>query len=385
MHCGGSSPEWLVRAAPSARRLVCEAAQHENRAIRLSAVRACRFLIDEEIKQGLRTMALRDPALVVREAASIELAEWIGACVVDLLCEGGNEEEQFRTASSLAFIRDRDRSLVALPLKSIRFSCLVVSALIWHRLRRDAQKIFRGCVGGTLGGAVSGLLGSFFLGIALTAARHEVINEAASLIFVLTSLGCLIGALGGLGVSLGLVAGASLSVRRGKLWAVLAGAGGGALIGGGAKLLGVDALKALFGQNPSGVTGSFEGAILGTGLALGAVLIGRETPDARDWRSALGMAAGGMVAGAFLAMIGGNLFSGSLEVVARSFADSRIRMDPIAGFFGETQFGRTTQVVLGAVEGFVFGTGVGAGLRLTAKRRVVAVGLPPRQGRADLR
>ncbi len=377
LHRAGDLPSGLVEAAPSSRQLIADATRHPDLGVRMCAARASGFLRDEETKKRLRALALWDPALAVREVASIELARWLGAGVVEFLAARSQEGEFLPSAISLAFIRDVHEDLVVLPQKSIPLSVLVLVSLLWLRLRREGRKILRGGMGGTLGGAASGLLGSLLLGVALTTARRQPMNEAISLIFVLTSLGVVIGALGGLGVSFGIALGACLSQRQKRLWAVITGAAGGAAIGGGAKLLGVDALKALFGQNPSGVTGSFEGAIIGAGVAVGAVVIGREMPGSRAWRAALGMGAGGLLAGAILAIIGGNLFSGSLEVVARSFADSRIRMDPIASFFGETKFGRTTQVILGAVEGLLFGTGVGACLRpgrlwsprLTAKER----------------
>jgi hypothetical protein len=149
-----------------------------------------------------------------------------------------------------------------------------------------------------------------------------------------------------------------------RLWMVAGGAAGGAVIGGSTKILGIDTLKALFGQNPSGVTGAFEGAIMGFGTAVGFVLISR----ARSLGRICGAAGGAMAAGVVLAIIGGNLFSGSLEVLAHSFADSKITMDPLAYFFGEVHFGRTTQIALGAIEGLLFGAGVGAGMKLSSQR-----------------
>jgi hypothetical protein len=76
-----------------------------------------------------------------------------------------------------------------------------------------------------------------------------------------------------------------------------------------------------------------------------------------------------MCAGILLMVIGGNLFSGSLEIVARSFADSQIRMDPLAPLFGEVHFGQTTQIILGAIEGLMFGAGTVGGMEVLARAR----------------
>jgi hypothetical protein len=47
-----------------------------------------------------------------------------------------------------------------------------------------------------------------------------------------------------------------------------------------------------------------------------------------------------MCAGVLLTVIGGNLFSANLEIVAKLFANSQIRMDPLAPLFGEVHFGQ---------------------------------------------
>jgi hypothetical protein len=74
-----------------------------------------------------------------------------------------------------------------------------------------------------------------------------------------------------------------------------------------------------------------------------------------------------MCAGLLLTVIGGNLFSASLEIVARMFANSQIRMDPLAPLFGEVHFGQTTQIVMGAMEGLLFGAGVASGIEASGR------------------
>jgi hypothetical protein len=71
-----------------------------------------------------------------------------------------------------------------------------------------------------------------------------------------------------------------------------------------------------------------------------------------------------MCAGILLTAIGGNLFSASLEIVARLFADSQLRLDTLGQMFGEGNFGQTTQIILGAIEGLLFGMGVTLGVEV---------------------
>jgi len=46
---------------------------------------------------------------------------------------------------------------------------------------------------------------------------------------------------------------------------------------------------------------------------------------------------------------------GSLELIARSFEGSMLQLDTLAGIFGEVHIGMLTQVVLGGIEGLIFG------------------------------
>jgi DNA-binding winged helix-turn-helix (wHTH) protein len=370
---GREAPNWLVRAAPGSLDLITEAARHANPTVRLRAVEACRWRRPQETKDLLRSLALWDRALRVRKAGSIALAQAFGTEAQTILSDTIDNEKigLIRRALSLALIRDYDKSAVRLPKLSIPVSVLILLALIWVRLRRDARDIIRRGAGGTLGGATSGLTGGLMLGMSLAMARHSTYLEATSLILVLVSLGLFISALGGFGVSFGMVTAAHVTYRHSRWWSVAGGAAGGAVIGGLVNLLGIDTLRALFGQSPTEITGAFEGAVIGAGVSLGAILAGRLITRPRPWHRILSAALGTMCAGILLTVIGGNLFSGSLELVARSFANSQMRMDPLATFFGEVRFGQTTQLVLGAMEGLLFGGGTISGMEIAARLRRV--------------
>jgi DNA-binding winged helix-turn-helix (wHTH) protein len=360
------APEWLVTGAPRAALLIEDASENAESDVRLTATGAAGLLRTEPMKILLRKLALWDRDLMVRKTASIVLASWIGTAVEETLSDGpdGAHAGLIRQAISLAMVRDHDKRLVRLSHLSVPVSLLVVAGLMWVRLRRDGAAIVRSGIGGMLGGAASGLVGGIILGSGLGIAREATPLEGAELVLVLVTLGFFIGAVGGLGVSFGMISLVHVAYRHSKWWSVVGGAAGGALVGGSTKLLGVDTVRALFGQSPTGITGAFEGAVIGAALSLGIVIVTILIRRSRSWQRVLAAALGAMCAGVLLTVIGGNLFSASLEIVARMFANSQIRMDPLAPLFGEVHFGQTTQVVMGALEGLLFGAGVASGIEL---------------------
>ena len=221
-----------------------------------------------------------------------------------------------------------------------------------ERLPLQAAALWAGA--GALGGSFAGVLGGLLYGSALAYSPAASGLGTASLFLVLISLNVFVGLVGGLGVSGGM-AGARWISRRSLGWSIAGAALGGLLVGGGTKLLGVDAFNLLFGRAPAGITGGLEGAVLGAALALGARLGGGLDASPR-WRPVVGAGAAGAVAGALIPAAGGHLMGGSLELLARSFAGSRLQLDALGRFFGEVHFGRTTQVVLGSIEGLLFGS-----------------------------
>ena len=362
-----SAPDWLVRTAPDSAALITEAGNNADPEVRLRAVEAAATLQSQDMKVLLCKLALWDENLLVRKAATIALAKWLGLAAQQLLSENKRGDVgSVRRAISLAMIRDYDKRLVRLSITEPLVALLVVAGLMWVRLRRDGGEIVRQGMGGAIGGAASGLVGGLLLGGGLAGARHASAVETWELLFVLISLGSVIGALGGLSVSFGMVAAAHVTYRHSRWWSALGGAAGGALIGGSTKLLGVDTIKAVFGQSPAGITGAFEGAVMGIGLSAGATLVAGLFTRARPWHRVVCASLGAMCAGALLTVIGGNLFSASLEIVARMFANSQMRMEPLASLFGEGHFGETTQIILGALEGLLFGAGVATGIELAA-------------------
>lgn len=363
-------PAWLVEKVPDAVNVILEAMYNDRREVRKRAVESSRPVRCAALNNRLRNLALRDPMLSVRRAASIELADWFGSAVESILTRPtGNESvSRLQRAVSLAFLREQDRSVKLSRL----YRVMVMVGFVLMRLQQGGIDIMQQGIGGTFGGAVSGLFGGLLLGTALAAASSGLSSEALTPIFVLAGLGVFGGAFGGAGVSFGMVALRRISGKYGRWLGVLGGALGGGMVGAAFNLYSADTLQTLFGRQPAGLTGGLEGALIGAGVALGPVVTYYLARRPGQWRSLLYIvfgALGGMTASIVLTVMGGNMFTASLETLRQSFDASQIRLETIATIFGEGEFGRTTQVALGALEGLLFGGGVTAGIEIFTRSR----------------
>ena len=191
---------------------------------------------------------------------------------------------------------------------------------------------------------------------------------ALSVMLVVVAVTLGVGLVGAAGVSFGIAVG-GLAAKRTWYSAVAGGAAGGLVTGAGVRLLGIDAFNLLIGHAPAGITGAAEGMVLGGAVGLGAWLAGPGTAP-RTLRRGAGIAAlAGGTAGMAIALAGGRLMAGSLDLLARSFPDSRLRLDPIGRLLGEDGFGPVSQVVTGGLEGALFAGGV-VGALIIARRTI---------------
>ena len=223
---------------------------------------------------------------------------------------------------------------------------------------------------GMIGSGLGGILVGLFYGATSAFEPLQPGMGAVSVLLVLVCLTILLGLAAGAGVGLGIAA-AAAAAPRSAAWSLVGGAAGGLLVGGLVKLIGLDAFNLLLGQSPGNVTGASEGALLGgaTGLAYGL--------SRQSLRRGVALAAGaGGAAGMLIALAGGRLMGGSLDLLASRFPASRLRLEQIGSLFGEAGFGPVSRAVTGCIEGALFGAFV-VGAMLIAQSNLAAEGRRP--------
>jgi hypothetical protein len=121
------------------------------------------------------------------------------------------------------------------------------------------------------------------------------------------------------------------------------------------KLLGLDAFNLLLGRSPGDITGGPEGLLLGAAVGFGLWFGGRNAASPWHRRSVIASAMATAAVGVAIPLLGGRLMGGSLDLLAHSFPNSRLRMEQIGSLFGDPGFGQVAQAVTGGLEGALFG------------------------------
>lgn len=213
---------------------------------------------------------------------------------------------------------------------------------------------------GSMGAGAAGAIGGLCYGFAATAQAGA---SALSALLVVTGVTMVVALIGGAGVAFG-IAGVGAIAGRGSPWLIAGGAGGGMLVGAAVKLFGLDAFELLLGQSPGDITGAAEGAVLG-----GAVGLASWLARSISVRRAIGGAAiCGAGAGVLIALMGGRMMGGSLDLLARSIPGSRLRLDAIGSLFGEAGLGAVSRAVTGGIEGALFAACIVGGMLVAARR-----------------
>jgi DNA-binding winged helix-turn-helix (wHTH) protein len=214
---------------------------------------------------------------------------------------------------------------------------------------------------GTVGGGMAGLIGGLIYGFAVPGSGGA---GRISMLLVIMCLCILVALIGAAGVSIGLAA-ASFRQRPSALRLTAGGAAGGALVGAVAQLLGIDAFTLLIGQAPVGITGAPEGAMIGAAVGLGASLALGPAARGSIRIGALLAAVPGIVAGFIISLMGGRMMLGSLELLSRTFPDSRLSL----GHVGATaELAPLSLAISAAMEGGLFGACL-VGAILLARRQ----------------
>jgi DNA-binding winged helix-turn-helix (wHTH) protein len=220
---------------------------------------------------------------------------------------------------------------------------------------------------GTIGAGIAGVIGGLFYGFVAASQPLGPGGGGASVLFVLLWLTIVVALIGGAGVSFGI---AAAGFARSGWWTIVGGGLGGMAIGGIVKLLGLDAFTLLLGRSPGGITGAPEGLLLGGAVGLGAWLAGRQRSASTRRRIATAGLTGAM-GGMLVPLLGGRLMGGSLDLLARTFPGSRLRLDYVGALVGDRDFGILTQLATGGAEGALFAACiVGALLRARDRLRI---------------
>ncbi|HEU4498207.1 MAG TPA: transcriptional regulator [Sphingomicrobium sp.] len=118
-----------------------------------------------------------------------------------------------------------------------------------------------------------------------------------------------------------------------------------------------------------------------TGAAEGAILggaigLGAWLADGKSLRRSMAAAglAGG-AAGAAVPLLGGRLMGGSLVSLGSQFPGSRLRLDAVSALLGESGFGARTLVVTGALEGMLFGACLVGAMVIARRGRLRPAGM----------
>jgi len=213
---------------------------------------------------------------------------------------------------------------------------------------------------GTIGGAVGGAIGGLIYGFA---ASSQSTVGSLSVLLVLLCVTVLVAIVGAAGVSFA-IATSAFARARSLPWLMIAGAGGGLVVGALGELLGHDVFSLLVGQAPAGITGAMEGLLIGAAVGLGTWLaLGRSPRGA----AAIG-AATGAVSGAVAVLLGGRLMLGSLALLTSNFPSSRLQVSKVGRLFGEDALGPITQLVSASLEAALFGGCVVTALTVAARR-----------------
>lgn len=213
---------------------------------------------------------------------------------------------------------------------------------------------------GTAGAVAAGVIGGLTYGVLGATLAVPAQSGALSFVLVLACITIAIAAIGGGAVAFG-VAAAARRGGAGSPLTIVGGALAGLIVGAVAKLLGIDAFTLLLGRAPEGITGAPEGLALGGAVGLAYWIATRRAGSTKRHAGLAGMILGA-AAGLIIALLGGRLLAGSVDVLTQTMTGARLDLGRIGALLGEPGFGLRSRIVTSMAEGALFGGFTAAGL-----------------------
>ncbi len=213
---------------------------------------------------------------------------------------------------------------------------------------------------GTAGAVAAGVIGGLAYGVLGATLAAQAGSGALSIVLVLACITIAVAAIGGGAVAFGVAAGVQRG-GAGSPLAIIGGALAGLGVGAVAKLLGIDAFALLLGRAPEGITGAPEGLALGGAVGLAYWIAARRGGTDAGFAGLTGAACGAL-AGLGIALLGGRLLAGSIDVLTQTMEGARLDLGRIGALLGETGFGPRSRALTSVLEGALFGGLTVAGL-----------------------
>ena len=213
---------------------------------------------------------------------------------------------------------------------------------------------------GAAGAVAAGVIGGLTYGVLGATLAVPAQSGALSFVLVLACITIAVAAIGGGAVAFGVAAAIQRSSPRSPL-VILGGALAGLIVGAVAKLLGIDAFALLLGRAPDGITGAPEGLALGTAVGLALWIATRHAGSTKRHAGLAGMILGA-AAGLIIALLGGRLLAGSIDLLTHTMEGARLDLGRIGALLGEPGFGLRSRMLTGIAEGALFGGFTAAGL-----------------------
>lgn len=235
--------------------------------------------------------------------------------------------------------------------------------------RPARRRLLAAASGAGLSGVLAGLVGGVVL-------RFGPDSSAGNAVLIaLPLVGLALGGAGGAGVGAGITACEVVFRSFRRLALVVGGMLGGGSVGALGHGLAAALLASLFGSHLSPLAGGLEGLVVGGAAAFGYASStpagggGLTTPRGRArCRTILGTGLACGLGAGLLGWRGSHLGAMSLDLMASSFPNAQVSLEPLARLLQEPEPGVTTRVCVSAWEGLMFGAGLALGLTHRPRR-----------------